>query len=417
MSGGPGRPGLLPRAGPLRWFALSNVVNMVGSGLYLTGSALYFTRVAGLRVDQVATGLAVATGTGLVCAVGLGRLADRCGPKPVYLALLLTQSLAMAAFTQVRGFGWFLVAVIPSGIADRGISGIVGALVHTIADEVDRVAARAQVRTSTNIGIGVGTLIAGFALASGSRTAYTALIAGNALLYLAAGALIIRLPGREPRPRGEPNRRPAAPVASPLRDLRYLTVGAANGLMSIYAPMLSFAMPLWVVGHTRAPAWSVSAILVVNTVLVILLQVRVSAGAQSAEGVRRYARFAGFAFAAGALVFAAAPGLPPIGAFCLALAWAGLTTVGELLQSSFYFYCSFELAPDEAQGAYQSVFFLGPGVMRAVGPALLTLLVLDRGAIGWVLLGAIFVASGFAVSAAVGWAAPGRIRRTVEVPN
>jgi hypothetical protein len=279
--------------------------------------------------------------------------------------------------------------------------------VYAITDGGSRVAARAQLRASTNIGVGVGTLLAGIALTAGTRAAYTALIAGGAGLFMVTAVLVARLPSG-PATRTAPAQGRRRTITSPLRDAPYLAVAAADGLLSIYAPTLTFAMPLWVVGHTRAPAWSVSAILIVNTVMVIALQVRVSAGAESIEGTRRYARRAGLAFAAGCLLFFAAPGLGPIGATCLMLLWAGLVTVGELLQSSCYFYCSQELAPDEAQASYQSVYALGPGVMRAAGPALLTLVVFDRGGVGWVYLAALFAIAGLAVSAAAGWASSTR---------
>ncbi|GAB3955839.1 hypothetical protein GCM10027614_66380 [Micromonospora vulcania] len=41
--------------------------------------------------------------------------------------------------------------------------------------------------------------------------------------------------------------------------------------------LLNIALPLWIAGHTRAPAWMISALMLINTVLVVLLQVRARA--------------------------------------------------------------------------------------------------------------------------------------------
>jgi MFS family permease len=406
---------LLPEPGPLRAYALANLVNTTGSGLYLTGSALYFTRVVGLQAGQVATGLAIATGIGVSLMVVFGRLADRWGAKQVYVTLMLVQSGAMACFTLVHGFTWFLVVLIPSGIADRGIAGTAGALVHAVAAGGSRTAARAQMRASTNIGLGLGTLLAGAALAVGTRSAYTTLVAGNAVLFLVSACLIARIrlaavaaPGR-PQPGNGSSR-------SPLRDGRYLAVAGANGLMSIYTPMMSFAIPLWIVGHTHAPVWSVSAILLVSTVMVVLLQVRVSAAAETLEGARRYARVAGLVFALGCLLLFMTPHLDASGALIVLLAWSVVITFGELLQSSSQFYCGFELAPDEAQGSYQSVFALGPGLMRAAGPWILTVVVLDHGSDGWLILAALFALSGYGMASAARWAAADRLGADESAP-
>ncbi|NEE38013.1 MHS family MFS transporter, partial [Streptomyces sp. SID7982] len=85
---------LLPPPGGLRRFAVANLVNTVGSGLYITGGTLYFTRAVGLSVGQTALGMTLGTGLGLALMMVFGRLADRFGPKLVYLGLLVAQALA-----------------------------------------------------------------------------------------------------------------------------------------------------------------------------------------------------------------------------------------------------------------------------------------------------------------------------------
>ena len=43
-------------------------------------------------------------------------------------------------------------------------------------------------------------------------------------------------------------------------------------------PLLSLVIPLWIVQRTEAPTWTVSALLVLNTLSVVLFQVRVAGG-------------------------------------------------------------------------------------------------------------------------------------------
>ncbi|MFE3882227.1 hypothetical protein ACFXPQ_04770 [Streptomyces lydicus] len=58
--------------GPVRFLTTASFVTTVGSGLCLAGSMLFFTRVVGLSVSRVSTGLAVATLAGLRSGFPLG---------------------------------------------------------------------------------------------------------------------------------------------------------------------------------------------------------------------------------------------------------------------------------------------------------------------------------------------------------
>ncbi|GHH82953.1 MFS transporter [Streptomyces sulfonofaciens] len=390
---------LLPPPGGLRRFAVANLINTVGSGLYITSGTLFFTRAVGLTVEETALGMTVGTGVGLALMMVFGRLSDRFGPKPVYVSLLVAQALMMAAFTQVRSFSWFLVVAVVSGIADRGIAGTAGALIHAMSDAENRITARAQLRTSTNVGLGLGTLIAGTSLLVDTAAAYTCVVAGNAVLFGTAAAMLLGVDAGHRRAPGTAGAATAR-TAAPLRDRRYLAVTAANGLLALHASVLSFALPLWVAGHTEAPKWSIAMVMIVNTVLVVLLQVRVSRRTGTVPQAARMARLTGVVFAMACLTMAATRSLGPALSVGVLLLWAVIYTAGELAQTSAEFCLGFELAPDHAQGAYQSVFALGPGVMRALAPTLLATLVLGNGSTGWLALAGFFLVSGLLVSAA-----------------
>ncbi|MGW0538222.1 MFS transporter [Streptomyces sp. NPDC003032] len=401
---------LLPPPGGLRRFAIANLINTVGSGLYITSGTLFFTRAVDLTVEQTALGLTLGTGVGLALMMVFGRLADRFGAKPVYVTLLVSQALMMAAFTQVRDFSWFLVVAVLSGIADRGISGTVGSLIHAMSGKESRITARAQLRTATNVGLGVGTLIAGVSLLVDTAAAYTCVVAGNAVLFAVAAAMLAGV-----RVERTPSRAAGSGVvrgASPLLDVRYLAVTAANGLLALHVSVLSFALPLWVADYTEAPKWSIAVIMIVNTILVVLFQVRVSRRASTVPQAARMARVTGVVLAAACLTLAGTSALSPVLCVAVLLLWAVVYTAGELWQTSAEFCFGFELAPDDAQGSYQSVFALGPGVMRALAPTVLAVLVLKNGTLGWAALAAFFLVSGVLASAAAMWAH--RDRETVR---
>ena len=192
----------IPERGPVRAFALVNLLNTVGSGLYLAGGALFFTRGLALPPQTVAWGLGAGFAVGLVVSLAIGRLADRIEPYVVYTTLLVVQALAMSAYPFVSSVVGFVAVALVSGTADRGIAATVGAVIHRLSGEHSRTLVRAQLRTTTNVGIALGSLLAGIALAADTRLGYSLLIWGNAASSDASGASGVRLrpsPGRAAR--------------------------------------------------------------------------------------------------------------------------------------------------------------------------------------------------------------------------
>lgn len=402
---------LLPRSRPLRLFAVANLVNTVGSGLFVTAGALYFTQVIGLSLGQVGVGLSVTIAGALLTIVPLGRLADRVGAKRVYLALLLLQAIAMTGYLFVDTYPTFLIVAAVSAVADRGISAVVGALIHDLAAVGNRVATRAYLRAVTNTGFALGSLLAGLALQIGTAPAYRSVVAGNALMFLAAAALVALVPASRRSAGG--TQRPSRP-ASALRDRPFLLVSAANAALTIHFELLSFALPLWVVLRTDAPPWAVSGVFVVNTALVVLLQVRVSASAREVLGATRQVRVAGGLLVASCLTMALTARSTGTYTVALLLGWAAVYSVAELLHASAEFSFSFELADDAAQGEYQSVFAMARGMVRAAAPAVLSLVVMQPSGVGWLVAGSFLLLASLVTArlAASAWQA--RVRTTLE---
>jgi len=176
-------------------------------------------------------------------------------------------------------------------------------------------------------------------------------------------------------------------------------------IMLLYMPMLSLILPLWIVEHTHAPRWTVAALLVLNTVAVVLFQVRVARRVTDLTSAAVTVRYAGVFLLISCGVFAlSAAGTSAWLAGLVLLAGAGLQVVGEMLLGSGSWEISFGLAPPDKHGQYQGFFGTGVAVARMLGPLLLTALIITWGTPGWLVLGALFLLAGLAIGPAVRWA-------------
>ncbi|CRK56704.1 putative membrane protein [Alloactinosynnema sp. L-07] len=371
------------------------LVDAIGTGLYLAGSALFFTMVIGLSTAQVGIGLSVAGVLGLAAQPAIGWLADRWGPKRILMALNLYRAAGFTAYVMVDDFTGFIVVAAALGVGEQAVFPIYQALAEQLVGPEKRVAMMARMRVVFNVGFTLGALLTTVAVAIGTRWAFNAIILGNAASFVVAAALLwrIRLHGEETK---VAKKSPLRLVA--LRDARYMAVAAVNGVLVLHISLLGIAVPLWATQHTSAPKPVVGVLLVVNTVLAVLFQVRASKGTETVGGSVRAMRIAGAALVACCALLAFAPRVEstPLLVGVLILGVVALTA-GELYQSAGGWGLSYALAPNRSRAEYLATFNLGSSAQFVLGPSLVTVAVLGNGATGWLVLGACFAAAAAAV--------------------
>lgn len=282
---------------------------------------------------------------------------------------------------------------------DRGAGAVRAALIAAITHGADRVAARAYLRAVTNIGIMAGAGIGAFALHFDTSTAYRFMFMLDAALSIVAAFVVLAVPRVAPQPKSDDG-----PVWVALRDRGYLAVAALNAGMSIHYAVLDIAIPLWVVDHTDAPRWTVALLLIINTVVVALFQVRSSRGIADPTTAARATRTAGLLLLASMVLFAGASWGDAAVAIGLLAVGALVQVIGELLQSSGSFLLGFDLAADHAQGQYQGVWNTSMSISTMVAPTVLALLPLGLGVPGWLILGVWFAVIGALFVPVVRWA-------------
>jgi hypothetical protein len=306
----------------------------------------------------------------------------------------------------------FTLVAVAYAVAQSGLNVARQTLVIALVDPADRTRFRARLQVVMNVGIGVGAVLGGLALLADTGAAYAGVLLLDAAGFLVAGLLLTGLPA--PRPA------PAAPAPVPgrvWRDRPYLTVAGLHAVLHLYMPALSVVLPLFVAARTAAPTWTVAAAFVVNTAGVLALQMRAgrrvrgdslsSGGAVAAAAAS--SRAGGVALAVSCVLFGlAAVPHGPAAAAAVVLLGAVVQVVGEVRFAAGGWELGFALADPEHPGQWQGVFGAGIPVARAVGPLLLTVVVVGWAGPGWLVLGGVLLAAAVAVPRAAAWAAARR---------
>ncbi|MFI7673741.1 MFS transporter [Actinophytocola sp. NPDC049390] len=391
----------MTRFSPARALAVAQLADSIGLGGYLVCSALYFTRVVGLSPTQVGFGLTVGWAAGFLTGVPLGHLADRRGPRGIAMLLALCTAVALLLFLFVRDFVPFVMVACLYSSALCGLTAARQALLAGLVPPAGRTRARAVLATATNGGIAVGAGLGGLALQIDTEVAYLTVFAFDAVSLAVSALVLRRLPAVAPSLPADGGE----PVLSVLRDRPYALVAALNMVLQLHIPMITLAIPLWIVERTNAPGWTVSLLLVLNTVSVVLFQVRVAGKVTDLASALRFMRLAGVTLLAACVVFALSGlGAPAWAAVAVLVVAAALQAAAEMMQASGAWELGFSLAPEGRHGQCQGFFGSGFTVARMLGPLLVTTVVLGWGTTGWLLLGGVFVTTSAMFGPAVRWA-------------
>ncbi|MGH3550721.1 MAG: MFS transporter [Pseudonocardiaceae bacterium] len=384
-----------PENPAVRRLSVVALVDSVGTGIYLGGSVVLFTRIVGLSAAEVGQGLALAGAVGLLATLGWGGLADRVGPRATLVVIHLLRALGFAAYLMVHGFPSFLAVTVYLGLLEKAMPPVMMAVVSAALDEVRRVHTLAALRSLRNLGLTVGTLLSSLALLAPGRLGLAVVMLLNALSFVLAGLVLARVPLLH---QPTTTTRPRGGWATILRRPRFLALTLLNGVLALHLSVLSVGLPLWVVAQHGVASAVVPLFIAVNTVLAVVLQVRFSRGCERPVAAGAALRRAGIASVVLAGLFAISGHAPALGAIVLLAIAVVALTAAELWQSAGGWGLALALAPSAAQGRALSVFALGSGAVEALGILLLGTVIIGAGPLGWWALAAVFaLAAMFAV--------------------
>jgi MFS family permease len=381
---------------PVRRIFVIALVDSTGTGLYLAGGVLFFTRALDVSATQIGLGLALAAACGVLTMYPIGRIADRLGPKRVLVILLLWRAAGMAGFAVTDGMTGFLILAILLGVAERADSPIMQAVVGAAVGPARRVRTMAIYNATRNLGFTLGVLLTTPVLRADTAGSYRWIMVGDAVTFLIGAALVRTLPLAEKPQVSTAQRKLLSGFTEVVTNRPFVALSALNGVLSLHMTILSVGVPLWIADHTDAPTAAVAPLLGINTVLAMSLQVRFSRGAETLTGAATAARRGGLALACAAVLLGLGAHISmPVVVVVLGIAIIA-HTAGEMWHSASAWGLSFELSPAASRASYLSFFALGAAVQGIVGPPIVTT-VADVGLAGWLVLTVVILAAGLAV--------------------
>jgi MFS family permease len=390
-------------AGPtplVRRLSTQSVLSAFGDGVFLTGSAVFFTQIVGLSAAQVGLGLSLAGAVTFALAVPLGKLSDRLGAKRVWAACSLLEALLYLVWLEVGGLATFVAMLVCLELVSTASRAARNAYRFDVFPREERVSSNAYFRAARNVGYTLGALLAGVALATNSDDVIRMVPVATAALLLLNAVLVSRLPNRgqhveaesplEDAVRGEGR-------GSALRNRGYVLMSVCSGVLATHQVLLNVVIPLWLVEETDAPRVLLAWLFGTNTVLAVLLQVAAARGvvtvADSLRALRRGAFF--FVLSCGIVLVTH----DTVGWVTIALVWIGHVTVtgAELFDSAGEWGLQAELSDPERRGEYQGVTQLGYTLGSVWAPAAYTFLAMEWGTPGWLIIAAIVVLAAIGV--------------------
>lgn len=359
-------------------------INAFGAGLFFPFSFLYFTMATSLTVGQVGVILTTATLITLVVTPVTGALVDRLGSRRLVVTSQVIQAVGLGQYLVASSAFTLLLGALLVTSAARMFFASFSTMLAEQGEGADRDRWYGRVGVTENLASSMSGFLASLVIGSVGLPGFRAVIAFNAGCLIGSAVLLRRVPLRQRNETTSPD----GGYRSVLKDRAFLRLVFANALFAVCSMLLGLGLAIYVTDALRAPLWTVGVLGVMQTGLVVGLQMRVL-GAVEGIGRIRVMQFAGGLRIVACLLFAAAVLVPGAAVVPWLLQGAGCFTFAQMLYGPTARALAASQGPPELQGRYVATYEFSWGLAAAVSPALFGISYGASVVVPWLLMGAL----------------------------
>jgi len=355
-------------------------VNTVGSGMVMPFLLIYLHNGRGFSVATSGLVPTVHFTVALVFGIVAGASFDRIGGRATAAGSLVLLALGFGLFPLGRE-PWHAVALAAVAGIGRGAfwpsySGLLAALTPPAL----RPSAYAVQRVGGNLGIALGSLVAGLIVSTSEPTTFTLVFLVSAATSVAFAVALAFVPAAASE-QGENGQRGYRAVA---RDRPFVALIVVNfTFVAVGIALLNSVLPLFAKNDAGVRELVVGLLFVVNTIVIVVAQFPVTRLLEGRNRMRALAAM-GAVWALAWLLALAAAGTSSVGiAAALLLVGVAVFAIGECVHGVVQGPLVSDLAPPPLRGRYMAAWLTTAQLGFAVGPALGTLVLAVSPALLW----------------------------------
>jgi MFS family permease len=355
----------LPR--PVWIIQAGMLANSVGTGLLVPFVLIYLHDVRGFSLPVAGLVAGTFGGAGIAASPVAGSLIDRIGGRAVFIGSLVLLAGAYALFPLVVRPWQGVMVMALAGVGNGALWPSQSTLLLAVTPPERRHATFAVNRMVGNIGLGLGAVVGGVAIAGTAGHAFTILFLINAATFLAfaVAGLAVPPPTRPDPSGGRPGR-----YRDVFADRTFVAFVLVNTLfVAVGYAQLEAAVPIFAKHHAGLDEAAIGSVFLANVLTVVVAQLP---AVRLIEGRRRMLMFAVMAglWATSWTVVAVAGAWSTAG---LSTALVGIAVVvfglGECLHGPLSATVAADLAPEGLRGRYMALSTNSFAIGFAVGPA------------------------------------------------
>lgn len=339
-------------------------VNAFGAGMFFPFAMLYYQKATSLSVGTIGLTITLATLLTLAATPITGALVDRFGARSLVITSLCVEAAGFAAYLAVSSAWTLFLAALVATAGTRMFFASFSTLIAEIARAAERDRLYGLVGVTQSIGASASGFVASLLLQSAGLLGFRTAIVGNVLCLLATALLIRGLGNGSAAWHQQTD---SVNYIIVLHDRAFVVMTAANGLFIACSMLIGIALAIYATEAMSAPLWSVGAVGLLQTGMVLGLQAKVIHRLRSHRRTRAMLA-AGYIWIVACLLFVFGIRVPTMITVPYLFIAVLTFTLAQLLYVPTARALAASLAPAGLRGRYIATYELSWGVAAAVGP-------------------------------------------------